>query len=142
MKIYEYRISYDNCDEMCRRGSRDVHIDANVSAEEARLIDEVSRKGIPITIRPATRLASAFSDDIFYYCHNDIVTQYRVGIKKVIFHNPATIVLWSDGTKTVVKCQEGDIYDPEKGFALCCAKKLFSNQSNFNNVFKKWIKEG
>lgn len=35
-------------------------------------------------------------------------------IKKVIFNDPATIILWKDGTKTVVKCQEGDTYDKEK----------------------------
>jgi hypothetical protein len=60
-------------------------------------------------------------------------------IKDVIFNNPATIVLWEDGTKTVVKCQPGDIYDKEMGLALCIAKKALGNKSNFNNVFKKWI---
>ena len=59
--------------------------------------------------------------------------------QKVIFNNPATIIIWADGTKTVVKCQNGDVYDPEKGMALCCAKKLLGNKSNFNNVFKKWL---
>lgn len=29
-------------------------------------------------------------------------------IKKVIFNPPATIVFWLDGTKTVVKCKEGE----------------------------------
>lgn len=62
-------------------------------------------------------------------------------IKDVIFNNPATIVLWEDGTKTVVKCQPGDIYDKEMGLALCIAKKALGNKSNFNNVFKKWIPE-
>ena len=62
-------------------------------------------------------------------------------IKKVIFSNPATIVLWEDGTKTVVKCQYGDIYDEHTGLALCIAKKALGNKSNFNNVFKKWIPE-
>ncbi len=38
------------------------------------------------------------------------------GIAKVIYNPPATIILWSDKTKTVVKCCENDIYDPEKGF--------------------------
>ena len=28
-------------------------------------------------------------------------------IKNVIFNEPATIIIWKDGTKTVVKCQEG-----------------------------------
>lgn len=62
-------------------------------------------------------------------------------IKDVIFSNPATIVLWEDGTKTVVKRQEGDEYSEEVGLALCFAKKALGNKSNFNNVFKKWIPE-
>lgn len=62
-------------------------------------------------------------------------------IKDVIFNNPATIVFWADGTKTVVKCQEDDIYDEEVGLALCFAKKALGNKSNFNNVFKKWVPE-
>ncbi len=62
-------------------------------------------------------------------------------IKDVIFSNPATIVLWADGTKTVVKCQEGDVYSEEVGLALCFAKKALGNKSNYNNVFKKWIPE-
>ena len=60
---------------------------------------------------------------------------------KVIFHDPATIVFWDDGSKTVVKCQEGDTYNKETGLALCFAKKAMGNKSNFNNVFKKWIPE-
>lgn len=66
--------------------------------------------------------------------------EYRgVTVKNVIFNNPATIVLWSDGTKTVVKCQEGDVYDPEKGLAMAISKKALGNKGNFNNVFKKWL---
>lgn len=62
-------------------------------------------------------------------------------IENVIFNYPATIVLWEDGTKTVVKCQEGDEYSKETGLALCFAKKALGNQGNFNEVFKKWIPE-
>ena len=78
-------------------------------------------------------------------------------IKKVIFNPPATIVLWEDGTKTVVKAQEPskkmtlkpnaiefeDItaYDPEKGLAMAIAKKALGNKGNYYNVFKKWLKE-
>lgn len=50
-----------------------------------------------------------------------------MGIKKVIFNAPATIVLWNDGTKTVVKCSENDIFDPEKGLAFCFLKKLLGS---------------
>lgn len=45
--------------------------------------------------------------------------------KKIIFNGPATIVFWYDGTKTVVKQSENDIYDYEKGFAMCVMKKVF-----------------
>lgn len=62
-------------------------------------------------------------------------------IERVIFNDPATIVIWSDKTKTVVKCQPGDTYDHEKGLALCISKKLLGNKGNFNEVFKKWIPE-
>lgn len=63
------------------------------------------------------------------------------GIKKVIFNDPATIVLWADGTKTVVKCQDGDVFDPEKGLAMAISKKCFGNMGRYYEVFKKWLPE-
>ena len=60
-------------------------------------------------------------------------------IDRVIFNNPATIVFWKDGTKTVVKCQEGDTYSPESGLAIAFTKKALGNKGNFNEVFKKHI---
>lgn len=61
------------------------------------------------------------------------------GIKKVIFNDPATIVFWNDGSKTVVKCQGDDIFDPEKGLAMAISKRALGDKSNFNDVFKKWV---
>ena len=60
-------------------------------------------------------------------------------IKDVIFNPPATIVLWMDGTKTVVKDQGEVFYDPEKGMAMAVAKKAFGNQGNYYNQFVKYI---
>lgn len=62
-------------------------------------------------------------------------------IKNVYFNPPATVVLWDDGTKTVVKCQDGDSYSKETGLALCLAKKAMGNNGKFNDIFKKWIPE-
>lgn len=59
-------------------------------------------------------------------------------IKKVIYNNPATIVIWEDRTKTVVKAEDED-YDPEKGLAMAIAKKAYGNQGNYYNEFKKWL---
>ena len=63
-------------------------------------------------------------------------------IKKVIYNDPATIIFWSDKTKTVVQCQEGDDYDPEKGLAMAIAKKALGNTSReLNDVLHKWEKK-
>ena len=62
-------------------------------------------------------------------------------IKDVIFNDPATIVFWSDGTKTVVKCQDDDIYDPEKGLTMAISKKALGNKGNYCNVIKKWTEK-
>lgn len=59
-------------------------------------------------------------------------------ITKVIFNKPVTIVLWSDGTKTVVKCDERDEFDPEKGLAMAICKKHFGG-GFYNDIFKKWL---
>lgn len=63
------------------------------------------------------------------------------GIQRVIFNNPATIVYWTDGTKTVVKCQKGDEYRRETGLAMAIAKKHLGNKGNYNEVFKNFIGE-
>lgn len=60
-------------------------------------------------------------------------------IKDVIFNDPATIVFWADGTKTVVKCQDDDIFDPEKGLAMAISKKALGNKGNYCNELKKWL---
>ena len=65
----------------------------------------------------------------------------RPYIERVIFNNPATIVYWSDKSKTVVKCQPGDTFNEETGLAMCIAKKYFGNAGNYCEVFKKWISE-
>ena len=62
-------------------------------------------------------------------------------IKNVIFNPPATVVYWTDGTKTVVKCNENDIFDPEKGLAMAIAKRCGSNKGNYYKEIQKWVKK-
>lgn len=61
-------------------------------------------------------------------------------IKKVIFNDPATIVIWADDTKTVVKAGD-ELFDPEKGLAMAISKKALGNEGNYFNEFKKWLPE-
>lgn len=63
----------------------------------------------------------------------------ELDFEDIIINPPATIVKWDDGTKTVVKCQNGDVYDAEKGIALCFMKKMFDNKSSYNEVIKEAI---
>ena len=64
-----------------------------------------------------------------------------LAIKDVIFNNPATIVYWKDGTKTVVKRQKGERWDKEKGLAMAIIKKAMDNKGNYNDIFRKWCSE-
>lgn len=71
--------------------------------------------------------------------NQDQKPRFDLGIKDVIFNDPATIILWNDGTKTVVKVQDGDVFDPEKGLTMAIIKKLLGNQGNYYNELKKWL---
>lgn len=59
-------------------------------------------------------------------------------IRRVIFHDPATIVFWADGTKTVVKAYR-EPFDPEKGLAMAIAKKVLG--TGYYPEIKKWTEK-
>ena len=81
-----------------------------------------------------------FLDAMRYY-YNDLATvennseyiELRIDIPgmidRVIFNDPATIILWNDGSKTVVKRSDDDIWDSEKGLCMAIIKKLYGNTS-------------
>ena len=56
--------------------------------------------------------------------------RWHPSIRKVIFNDPATIIMWGDGTKTVVKAHN-EKYDPEKGLAMAIAEKYYGTYSKF-----------
>lgn len=81
------------------------------------------------------------------YCDNDVRATEAIStlginfpkIERVMFNGPATIVFWQDDTKTVVKCREGDTFDPEKGIAMAIAKKVLGNEDGYYEGIKKWL---
>lgn len=81
--------------------------------------------------------------DILIYTSNEISKNYTLielpRIKQVLYKNPATIVFWIDGSKTVVKCQENDAYDPEKGLVMAIIKRACGNTGCYYKEFKKWL---
>jgi len=61
--------------------------------------------------------------------------------RTIIFSPPATIIIWKNGDKTVVKCSEKDTYDKEKGIALCYMKRIHGNSSRYYDIIKQFTKE-
>lgn len=92
-----------------------------------------------------------FEDNIYYIADNvDCLISFRDNdaksikdyVKKVYFNQPYTIVIWKDGTKTIVKCANGCKYDKYTGLTTCFLKKFmgdcgFSKFKKFaNNLIK------
>ena len=116
-------------------------------------------------VRPIAKKTSFYDDDMLDYLLKDIINEkardaekelngyikekaktkirtFNNRIDRVVFNDPATIIFWKNGDKTVVKCQPGEIYDEEKGLALAIIKHEIGNNCGcFNDIFKKWIEE-
>lgn len=60
--------------------------------------------------------------------------------KKIIFNGPCTIILWTDGSKTIAKTSGGDVFDPEKGVAICFMKKMIGHTET-NKILRKASKD-
>lgn len=73
----------------------------------------------------------------FYMSKSEITDVFFPKIEKVHFSGPCTVVIWDDGTKTVVRCQDGDEFDCEKGLAMAIAKKALGNKGSYFDEFKK-----
>ena len=56
---------------------------------------------------------------------------------RIIFNPPATIVFWTDGTKTVVKCAEGEKFDPYTGFCYAFTERCLGSISRIKKLCKK-----
>ena len=55
-------------------------------------------------------------------------------VKRIVYHDPATIVFWQDGTKTVVKCMDCEPFEKYAGFCAALAKKVFGSTSKAKKV--------
>lgn len=64
-------------------------------------------------------------------------------VKKVYFNQPYTIVIWKDGTKTIVKCSNGCKYDKYTGLVTCFLKKFMGDCgfSKFKKIANDLIKD-
>lgn len=58
---------------------------------------------------------------------------------KIIHNNNATIVLWNDNTKTVIKGSGDDLF---AAFCICFAKKCCNGSTVLNKLFESAEKKG
>ena len=87
-------------------------------------------------LKKAEEVFGTYKEDYTEYSKQQKNGDY---IKRVIFNDPATIVLWSNGEKTIVKCGDGDTFDPEKGLAMAIVKYVYGNKGNYYNAIKMWL---
>jgi hypothetical protein len=52
----------------------------------------------------------------------------KPAIKRVIYSDPVTTIIWADGTKTQSRCDERDNYDELTGFMMCVFKKIMKHK--------------
>ncbi len=62
-------------------------------------------------------------------------------VKRIIYNNPATIVFWTDGTKTVVKCMKDQPYSEYYGFLCALGKKIYGSNSALNRLIDSFKEE-
>lgn len=103
-------------------------------------------------IRPVTRykynaernaLKAAINLEYGYFANDEKAVKYamwewKITPKKVIFNGPATIVIWQDGTKTIVKKSEDDTDDREKAIMYAILKKEFGSRAKMNRYLKQF----
>lgn len=111
-------------------GIKVIHLSSLVNDERSLILE--SNVPLSISYSHGRTLRSVSYDE------QPFIRSLKHMIKKVIFNDPATIVLWNDGTKTVVKA-DNEPYDPEKGLAMAISKKVLGNNGSYYKEFKKWL---
>lgn len=128
-------------------GSRDLHDELfdllNTSVRAYISKDFRMTNAVPCEIEPISYRRIGDSSDykwsfnITFQQNTEANSDLR--IKRIIIRDPATIVFWEDGTKTVVKLSWADTEDGKSdiyaGVAYAIAKKLFGS----NSAFKKEV---
>lgn len=97
---------------------------------------------IETVLHPSHEVTNPKTSTLIANVHADIHLNAIPEVVDVIFNDPATIVFWSDGTKSVVKTQDGESYDPEKGMAMAFCKKLMgNNKRDYYHTFLHYLKK-
>ena len=70
----------------------------------------------------------------------DLIPTRRVCVpvvNRIIYSGNKTVVLWEDGTKTIVGCSDGETYDEFDGFTAALAKKIYGSTCAVKREIRK-----
>lgn len=88
----------------------------------------------PLTITdPDVRNKVSYTN--YYKTPNRIPTLKRIIVRE---NARVTVVLWDDGTKTIVKCSEADTYDVYAAYCAAFAKKCYGTNSQLKKTIEKF----
>ena len=147
--VNEQKIQYEGDPRfMCmRRMNNAVRVEYYSPDEYRKLRDKIQNMKGDLRLMPVGEMDTAIkylSPSEYHKFRDKILKEknksiYDSMIQRAIFNPPATIVIWRDGSKTVVKCGENDIFDPEKGLAMAISKRAFGDNRDYYEVFAKWV---
>jgi hypothetical protein len=101
------------------------YISGTLLDQNPKLIETISHDSI--TNSPYSALVDAYK----YYrkyvkgTESSMIYKQMPIINRVILSDPAVIVLWLDGTKTIAMCKSDDTFDPEVGLAMAISRKYY-----------------
>ena len=125
---YNYSISKDYM------SVPEVHLDGNIDEEKLRMI---TTNTMPKAETVQTTYSYTFSGPSSAISISSSLppSTVKLDIRRVIHNDPATVIMWNDGTKTVVKAHN-EPFDPEKGFAMAVCKKLLGD--SYKKTFREY----
>ena len=138
---FDYFSTYKNKEEQTANIDGEVNVDEFEVFNGITTMDWGSFGSTNLTSRRSSfAVVGCFvpRDGVLFTMKTTEKKSVNLPIEKVIYNDPCTIVLWEDGTKTIVKAQDGEKFDAEKGFALCLIKKYFGNTGAYFNLFKEF----
>lgn len=129
---FEYYLYHDTNPMTTRIVRKDLRMDnTNIKCvATGTQLQEANRKMFGIKMSPADAIAVSARHEI-------------PGIDRIIFNNPATIVYWTDGTKTVVKAHNEE-FSEEHGLAMAFARKVLETSYGSKHpraCFKRLVRE-
>lgn len=126
----------DSCD-LDKSESVDEEIEIEIDADDLPFADKCE----PVDCDHCEHFDECYADDIYDDTEDDPPMWGIPDIDRVVFSGRATIVFWTDGTKTVVKAMQGERFERYAGFAAACMKKMFGSTSRAKAIMEECVVE-